>query len=196
MEKRALPFEAIPVLVIIILLASGIAAWVSFWVLPGLRAENERKVSTMIKILSLAEVNFRDNDRDGNGVKDFWTGDVAGLLRSGLIEREVAEADARPIVPLIPKPVPYHGYYFVALQGDASVRPPESYHRDTDRKSGKVHHPEKYGFLAYPATPGRSGNYYFMICERNEVWRAPLAAPVPTHWPADNELQMWWARPE
>ena len=183
-------------ILVILLLAAAIACWISFEYLPKRRAMNERTAATMIKILSLAEVDFRDHDRDGNRVKDFWTGDVSGLFRAGLIERDLAEADASPITPLCAKPVPYEGYYFVALQGDASVAPPESYRRDTDKKSGDVHHPEKYGFLAYPANPGRSGKYYYMINERNCVWRAPLEAPLPTHWPPDAELKMWWSQPE
>src|SRR5438045_5872144 len=93
------------------------------------RAENERAASTALKSLTSAEAEFRANDRDSNQVNDFWTGDVAGLYYTRpnsspvgpeikLIERAIAEADAAPLKPLVPVPVPYHGYLFRALEVD------------------------------------------------------------------------------
>jgi hypothetical protein len=167
---------------IVLLLLIGAAAW---WYVddyrPHQRAENERHASTAIKTLSLANRRFRD------GAREFWTGDVAGLFQGGLIERELAEADAKPLTPLCPKPVPYHGYYFMALEGDAS----ESYRRD-----GKPRHPEKYGFIAYPADPGE-GKYYYMINESTQVIRASLHFfPLPKCFPSDDEFRNYWTKPE
>src|SRR5438876_8635612 len=103
-----------------------------------------------------AEAEFRYKDVDGNGVEDFWTGDVAGLYRFGLIDREIAAADALPLFPRVPQPIPYMGYYFVAMEVDDSESPPEELRQDTDKKSGKVHHRSKFAFCAYPAEPGAS----------------------------------------
>jgi type II secretory pathway pseudopilin PulG len=63
-------------IVVLILVIAGIAV-------PGLvssqRASNERERVTNLRILVSAEADFRANDRDGNGVNDFWTADVKGL---------------------------------------------------------------------------------------------------------------------
>jgi hypothetical protein len=85
-------------------------------------------------------------------------GDVAGLLRTGLIDRTTAEADARPLRPLVPLPIPRDGYYFRVLDADGSEVPPVPYRQETDRKSGKVHNESKFGFVAYPAEPGVTGD--------------------------------------
>jgi hypothetical protein len=103
-------------------------------IVPGLqssnRASNERNASINLKVITSAEADFRSNDRDKNGVNDFWTGDVSGLysLDVGdgplkLIPREVAEADAAPLKPLVPSPVPFKGYLFRALEADFGATP-------------------------------------------------------------------------
>lgn len=158
----------------------------------GQRTSNERNAATSLKTLSSAQADFRTNDRDANGVSDFWTGDVTELFRRGLIERGVAEADVNPLVPLVPRPIPFHGYYYRALAMDNSASPPESYQQDTDRKNGKVHHRERFGFVAYPAEPGVTGHYIYIINEFNSYWSCPVeGCSVPVCWPADSESMQW-----
>lgn len=58
--------------------------------------------STTLKTISSAQADFRVNDRDGDGVNQFWRADIAGLyaLAPGggpairLIELSTAAADA------------------------------------------------------------------------------------------------------
>ena len=187
-----------PILILAILLAGGLTLFL-VWYIPerrrSIRAANERAVFIELKALASAQAEFRFHDRDDNGVRDFWTGDLAGLLRSGLIKRELAEADAAPLISMTPRPVPYHGHYFIALEADHSARPPVSYRVDTDKKSGPVHHLDRFGFLAYPAEPGVTGNYYFMINQDNTVIRAPLDAPLLKYWPSDAEFKQHWCKP-
>ncbi|HEY3225452.1 MAG TPA: type II secretion system protein [Planctomycetota bacterium] len=61
----------------------GIIAVLAAIAVPGLvssqRSANERNASTSLKTVVTAEADFRSNDRDGNRVADYWTGDVAGL---------------------------------------------------------------------------------------------------------------------
>src|SRR5258706_772519 len=157
------------------------------------RAENERHAATMTKILSSAEADFRANDRDGNGVNDFWTGDVAGLYKYGLIPREVAEADLRPLVPLVPKPIPYKGYYYIAMQRDESEKPIEDLRQATDKTSGKVHHLSLFGFSAYPADYGVTGRETFIVNQNNTVrWRHTYGQ-VMDYWPNSAKLRNDWA---
>ena len=157
------------------------------------RASNERSASAYLRVLASAEADFRANDRDGNGVQDFWTADVAGLYAYGLIDRGVAEADARPRVPLVPKPIPFHGYYFVAMETDNSEDQDETLREDTDKKSGRVHHPAKFAFCAFPAEYRVTGGNTYIVNEGNTVlWRHTGGEPV-FQWPSHEYQRHDWA---
>lgn len=160
----------------------GFMAWSS--IRTSNRARNERDAETGLKILANAQAECRAKDRDGNGVNDFWTGDIAGLYKLGLIDPALAEADVDPLVPLVPKPIPYKGYFYRALDKDDSDDS-EPYPQDTDRQSGKVHHLRKFGFVAFPAEPGATGKYMWIVNENNSAFRHDLSIPVPRNWPAD-----------
>ena len=91
-------------------------------------------------------------DLDRNRIKDYWTGDVATLMDLGSDKYPlIAGADTAPLNALVSKPVPFHGYYFVALDRDHSIVPPEDYRQDTDKSGRKVHNLSNYGICAYPA---------------------------------------------
>lgn len=159
------------------------------------RGSNERTVGGVLKALASAEAQFRGLDADGNGIQDYWTGDVAGLYRWGLIDRATAMADLRPIVPLCPRPVPRDGYFFVALELDRSLDPPEAYRQTTDPASGPVHNLRRFGFIAIPAEPGVTGTLVAVINEGNSM-RAfrPAAERVGhRHWPDDEEFRREWS---
>src|SRR5258708_732588 len=67
---------------VMVLAVAFVAAIIVFGVLTlrsADRASNERIASTTLKQFTSAEAEFRANDRDRNGVNDFWTGDVSGL---------------------------------------------------------------------------------------------------------------------
>ncbi len=136
-------------------------------------------------------------------MNDFWTADVAGLyyVKAGgkpiaLIPKEVADADAYPIRPSEKDPVPYHGYYFAALDWDESASPREPYRQDTDRKTGKVHNLHRFGFCAFPAKPGVTGRWVIFINENNSLfWVRDWTGPPPTLWPNDEERKArFWRR--
>jgi hypothetical protein len=163
--------------------------------------EHEREVSRLLKSLTSAEADFRANDRDWNHVNDFWTGDVAGLYyvtpnvqgappEIRLIERGIAEADARPLKPLVPAPVPYHGYYFLAMDEDDGLRgdPERLYKQDTDGNPfmGKVHNTSKFGFCAYPAQYGVTGRFTYIVNENNTIFRINLGGQAMPHFPDDD----------
>ncbi len=164
--------------------------------IPGLlqasRASNERNASASLKTLATAEADFRANDRDENKIQDYWTGDVAGLWsievkgRSiALIDRAIAEADAAPLRPLVPKPVPKAGYFFAALRVDRSTGTPVPYQVDTDESGRKVRSTSIFGFCAYPARYGVTGRSTFIINENNTVFRLDTQGKPPTEWPRD-----------
>lgn len=62
---------------------------------PGDAGAHERCSSASLKTLSVAEADFRANDRDWCSVNDFWTGDVVGLytLTSAAVSGEGSAKD-------------------------------------------------------------------------------------------------------
>ncbi len=159
------------------------------------RLEIEGRADNFRYRFRAAQQEFYANDRDGNGIHDYWTGDVAGLHRFGLIDRAVAEADARPLGPLVPRPVPWNGYLFVALEQDENEVPPVPYAQVTDARSGRVYNRVKFAFCAYPAEPGKSGQYIYIINENGSPFRCPVGLrPVPRNWPSNADLSSFWSR--
>jgi prepilin-type N-terminal cleavage/methylation domain-containing protein len=153
-------FTLMELLVVIAIVGLAVAL-----VVPGLvssrRASNERTAATSLKTLTSAEADFRANDRDWNGVNDFWTGDVKGLhtmtpakVRGAggdsadppirLIELSVAAADLDgAFIPAggenmelnrLAVPGPHAGYWYAALEEDQSLKaedPHRPYREDT-----------------------------------------------------------------
>src|SRR4051812_19886412 len=66
-----------------LMIVVAIIAVIAAIAIPGListqRSSYERGSSTSMKTIAVAEADFRTNDRDGNGVNDFWTHDMKGL---------------------------------------------------------------------------------------------------------------------
>jgi len=158
--------------------------------LPGERTSNERRTMTILKTLACAQADFRANDRDCDGLNQFWRGDVAGLytvsppggLPIRLIDSDVAAADDRPLattaLPSLWKS--FHGYRFRAIR-----------HLDEDPNQPD---PQRFAFCAYPARPG-AGKHMFVINENNSVFRCVAEDLNGTdHFPTDDELKAKWHR--
>jgi prepilin-type N-terminal cleavage/methylation domain-containing protein len=77
-SARSRGFTLIELMVVL-----AVIAIIAAIAIPGLissqRSSYERGASASMKTLTVAESDFRANDRDGNKVNDFWTGDVKGL---------------------------------------------------------------------------------------------------------------------
>lgn len=186
-------------------------AFYFFVVLPSQRSSNERDASSALKMLSSANADFRANDRDRNQVNDFWAGDVAGLyyVKTGqkgtdqeirLISSGIAEADTAPLKPQVPHPIPYKGYFFVALQGDDEVKGTEEefYKRDTggNREMGRVHNLAKFGFCAFPEKYGVTGRHTFIVNENNTIFRTDNGGKPLKRWPKIEGPALYHACPE
>lgn len=162
---------------------------------------NEVNAVAALKVVSTSEADFRHNDRDGNGVMDFWTGNVRGLYTCKspdgapiqLIERDMATADAEADASL-----PYHGYFFVALDEDDSCPHPveKVYRRISPEKpaDAKLQHRSRFGFCAFPSEVGVTGRYVYIVNEFNSVYRAPASGAPPKTWPTDAQLKQFWSR--
>jgi type II secretory pathway pseudopilin PulG len=166
------------------------------------RASNDRNAMATLRTLATAEADFRSNDRDGNHVNDFWTGDVAGLYcispdsaQPGprdaikLIELSTAGADSDPLnAPATPYGVsireftrsgPKARYWFWALRQDASETPPAWYRQETEGKpsAGRYYNTSRFGFLSYPDTPS-AGKSAFIINEGYTMFRRPCDGSI------------------
>jgi hypothetical protein len=185
---------AAAVLVAAVVLAGGVFMGWQYFERRTLE-ENERMAPAALKTLSAANADFRSNDRDGNGINDFWTGDVAGLYSLGapvgpgrsesirLIPPEIARADAAH-----PGAVPHHGYFFVAMQTDENGIP---YRQVTGPRPGikPERNLSKFAFCAYPAEYGRTGRFTFIIDEGNRRFKIDTAGKPVLKWPTDDELK-------
>src|SRR5262245_60831565 len=89
------------------LIIVAVAATLGQLWLQELRHARERRI--------IYEEVVRKLRRPHHNEDGFWVGDITELYRLGQISREVAEADTAPLDPLVPKPVPFHGYYVRAL---------------------------------------------------------------------------------
>ncbi len=192
--KRPLPLWVL--LLVGVLVAAGIASIVS-WVKKDQRESRERNAVACLRSIATTEFDFRQNDRDGNGIKDFWTGDVSGLYHHGkLLDRHIAWIDAKPLFPVAPQPARQWGYLIIAMDGTDSAIPPEEYRLITDLASGKVHHLSKFGFCAYPLEYGVDGTLTLIIDESHLVYSADTQGRPFLRWPAERDFKAFWRRQE
>ena len=193
-EEKAGPprrkFGSLGFVAVLLILTVG-AVFAYMWIHKDDLQQNERNARASLKTLASAEATFRVKDSDGNGVKDYWTADVAGLWHAGkLIDEKIAKADVAPLKPLANKPLPYHGYYFAAMTMDLQNQ--IVYRTDTDKSGRKVHNTSRFGFCAYPAHYGSSGNWTFIINENNTIFKVETGGKPLENWPTDQGLVDDW----
>jgi hypothetical protein len=123
--------------------------------------------SGFLRSIASAQADFRANDRDGNGIPDFWRGDIAGLYaiknkgeELRLIELSVALADDRPLRDLraFGTPAPKAGFKVRAIPHAGETCPG----------------PDRFAACSFPAPieEGRHGTY--LIQEDNIVYKKIL----------------------
>jgi hypothetical protein len=160
---------------VLVLVIAGGAGWKLRKHQPELRAN--------IKVLGCVQADYSLNDRDGNGVKDFWKGDVAGFYtgktKAGkpleLIDRKIALADARPLsdLSLLGKRAPIAGYWYQAIPHEGETTPD----------------PQRFAYCAFPADP-KADKFTFIIDENKTVYWKETTVP-PAFFPADLAKQGW-----
>lgn len=150
----------------------------------------ERPVEKTLKSIPSAQADFRANDRDGDGINQFWRADVAGLytLAPGggpaikLIELSVAAADDRPKSDLTPYSAraPKAGYWFRSIR-----------HADEDPKKLD---PNRFAYCAFPDTPS-AGKYIFIVDENNTIFRSAANGRRGIEvFPTEQELKTSWSK--
>ncbi|HEX7900773.1 MAG TPA: hypothetical protein VF950_23645 [Planctomycetota bacterium] len=146
-----------------------------------LRERDEKERSAMWRTVNAVrgfQAMFLEGDLDGNGVHDYWTADVAGLLAPfsapvwDVDPRELAAADVAPLVPRSPRP--YYGYYAVVVRWDPATDPEGA---------------GDFAVCLYPASyaPGKDTWY---VTNYGRFKSDTGGAPV-RRWLSREELRMW-----
>lgn len=156
-------------------------------------ASNEAQAVAALRTVAVTETAWRQNDGDGNGEADFWTGDWSGFHRVAkkdghsweLISADLARADGAPAneTPASSTPrinpslvsgaaVPHAGYFFRAMTSDYAD-PAQPY------QAGGPTNPLRFGFTAWPATPEATGHFVFILLESGAIWARDLEGPGP-----------------
>lgn len=162
-------------------------------VVPAMLASSGSRVHSgagSLKQFASIETTFKTSDSDGNGVYDYWVGDVAGLYylthsssqQLRMIEISVALADANPkptgrwtaSLPLVTRPKA--GYWFKALPVEGAV-------------DGR--HPDRFAFAAYPDKYGEKHILTFILNQDGDMWLKDLGGRVIGAWPKDPSAEGW-----
>ena len=153
------------------------------------KSSPERSAAWTLRSLSLAEADFRANDRDNNKINDFWVGDVAGLYAlpvNGdplkLIELSVAAADADPKVDLSKYSAlaPKFRYRYAVIPLDEDGKPYDD---------GSHRNPSGFAFCAFPAQSGKN-QATLIVNENNTIYRKRFETPERIHkFPSEEELK-------
>ena len=223
--RKALPPPAIPfwdtapvlgrvfsILMPIFILTAGVLSFFVVFLFATHRPRGETSIRGSLRTITSAQADFRANDRDGNGVNDFWTGDVQGLYaivpKGGaqpiqLIERSVALADGNPLkgvyAPLTDPAQPL-GAWFNVLIDDRSENPAERY---------GMRNTSKFGYIAYPGDfldhvrvaqiVNQDATFYQQFLKKEiagsrERPPGPLPDPQYSGWPSDAALRAGWQK--
>ncbi len=139
----------------------------------------------------MAQADFRANDRDGNGVRDYWRADVSGLytVKTGgvgipnkLIDLSLAAADAQPVsaVAEYANPGPKNSCWFRAIPHEGETTPD----------------PDRFAFCAYPAIRRKDYVWTYIVDETNTLYRKKLPWPhITPCFPSDPVADGWELNP-
>ena len=174
---------------------------------------NERNATASLKSLVRAQMHFKDNDLDQNGVQDYWTANVAGLYclqdktsdkaiaalndigvasadtgrYSGEYENDNVKYNSELLLPVGPKT----GYWYRVMQSDGQVKP---YAQDTDKTGSKVHNLNTFAAVAYPVTYDSTGRHTFIVNEPAVVYRKDTRGRPVLTWPSAKDLSEEWEK--
>ncbi len=154
-------------------------------------ATNEAAVTAALKTICTAQADFRSNDRDNNGVNDFWVGDLRSLYwlnasKDGstpckaptadaaikLVSDELANADIGrltlgDVVEAKFPASPFSGYFFRAVAKNQEGKP----YTSSDKPMEANRNATRYAFCAIPAPYGKSGTWTYLVNEDCTIWR-------------------------
>lgn len=160
---------------------------------------NDRNAASTLKTLAAAQADFRENDRDGDGERNYWRADVAalyGMIPKGttdmirLVDLSTACADAQPLK------TPAKAAFEIRPPDDDGMRSAKAgywylaipFENETpDRLS-----PDQFAICAAPDSPS-AGKVVLGITQAGVVWSAPARGrkDFPRSFPRDPEKSGW-----
>ena len=196
--KNASGFTLVELMIIITIIAT-IAAIAIPGLMKSQRSSNERNAASSLKNLSSAEIDFYTNDRDTNGIKDFWTRDVSGLyslcsIQSPepirLVELTLAAADSNPsgagaaaasgvhvAISTYMRVSPKAGFWYVAMTTDPEGQPYQAATQGIPPLDQPWYNLTRFGFLCYPDTP-TVAQYLYVLNENHVVYKRAIVSGV------------------
>jgi hypothetical protein len=175
MKSKATGTTAIVIGLLLLTLAGayGVHAYVKWK-----RSEDRLAIWHMVR-----SINRPDFNETG-----YWVGDVSELHRLWKVPREMAEADVAPLHPLVPSPIPYHGYFVRALETG-----PTGGRGDDDSLSlkGKTRCRETFAICIYPVEEG-SAEDIWLLCPFAIFRRKGRPGPPLVRWPTGKEILYEW----
>jgi hypothetical protein len=145
---------------------------------------NELAVIDIMSRAGAVQAEFRKNDHDGDGVKEFASAILSDPgKRNGLFWPDQPGTERSPLGPAIARandagynldgtdqyPDPYVGYFFRILQGQGPAAPGGAYSYMIGDNMVAGH-----ALIAYPAAYGDSGIMTFMVSESGIIYEADL----------------------
>jgi hypothetical protein len=181
--------------------AAGFVVWSESSVgeKKAMLVETDMSASLLMRTLVNVQAMVKFTDADGNGVEDYWTGDVAGLYgmqdaagnRIMMIPRSMAAADAAALenYGLDATGQANQGYLFRVMITDETGA---VYQADGDGDGNAVTHAERFGICAYPETyePGKKT---LIVNQLGTVYGKDNGGVAVMTWPKDLEQDGWKA---
>lgn len=183
-EGRGMAWWGIGTSAACLVVTAGIAAvlWIGYKVVES-DVEHSLAIVGLIGMTKVQE-DFRENDADGNGAKDYWTGDVAGLYRiSRTSGTGLEDADAG-----LPSRTPFYGTWICAMTSGPDGAP---YAQDVDGDGQAVTHPDRWAVCMYPAAYGKKYTETFILNEEGRIWAKDTRGAPVTTWPKDPAAEGW-----
>ena len=160
---------------------------------------SDANAAAALNLFVSAQEDFRDNDKDGDGIANYWVSDVAGLYgvnRGGvplqLIDVSLARADrtpGRPDYSVVGEFEAHVGYAYAALERYSVNGAKLPY------DEGKGRNASRYGIVAFPSKEGVDddavGSLTFIVNEKGAIYSKNTRGKPVWVFPENPQSEGW-----